>query len=153
MEAVCDRLSAARFTCWRQKVGKPSTPRLQELLSSPLPLSFSYSQLLCWVYHQQQRGSSQRARPPTCNLHTAGIEPRSFWLRVYKKEKVLQEEERKMRKADSFMLVCGGLGAGDDFVRTNVSKHLERPLPLRPKRPPTAGFCRVAINLVPISRT
>lgn len=57
-----------------------------------------------------------------------------------KKEKNSHEKEGKMRKADSFMLVCGGLAAGDEFVRTNVSQHLEPP---PTPSPPKATACQL----------
>lgn len=37
----------------------------------------------------------------------------------------MREKERKLRKVDSFMLVCGGFAAGDEFMSLNMTKHLD----------------------------
>lgn len=146
MEAVCEGLSAARFTCWRQNEGEAcSLQRCNMSCAQLLPALLGLS--------QQKRGSSHCARPPTCNLHTELESNPEASCSEYKNRGKKNEKGRNLRKADSFMLVCGVFAAGDEFMRTNVSKHLERPLPPPPKRPPTASFCRITINLVQISQT
>lgn len=82
------------------------------------PVSFSYSQFFCWVYRSSQwvwawTGSNQPpcARPPTTHTpHRAGIEPRTFSLRVKNKnnqQKKYEHERKREENEKSWQLYVG----------------------------------------------